>query len=339
MEQPPQATKASDDIFDLGRPAPPPPAAAPASQDDPFAEIFAKPVPATAASAQAPAPEEPEAEDVLFPGLASRDSRRKYLSALAAEGLFSFEPEPEPEPIVAAPAMAATVVEPPAPPEPVVTAAPPAPAPPIPGIQSMSAFPELEMPLPTEQVFSAGWTPPAEPLPAVFAVEAVEEAPAWTPEAPTLVWQREEPAPAALVEEPPVFEIEERTPWAVEPAPLMPEAEVPEAAEEAAPAAEPVATVATVTLGELYLRQGHLGEARRIFEEVLVREPDSATAREGLARVAERRREKRPLEVRDLMAGYEPGHEGGETEVRSRKAYLLSSYLKRLRGGSHSDVS
>ncbi len=100
-----------------------------------------------------------------------------------------------------------------------------------------------------------------------------------------------------------------------------------------------MATVATVTLGEIYLRQGHLGEARRIFEEVLLREPDSAAAREGLARVAERRREKRPLEVRDLMAGYEPGHDGGEAEVRSRKAYLLTSYLKRLRGGSQSDVS
>ncbi|HEX6900465.1 MAG TPA: tetratricopeptide repeat protein [Thermoanaerobaculia bacterium] len=328
MEQPPQAAKASDDIFDLGQPAPAPPAAAPAIQDDPFAEIFATPVPAAAAprppapALEPEAPEAPEPEDVLFPGLASRDSRQRYLSALAAEGLFSFEPEP----VVAAP-------------EPVAESAPPppAPAPPIPAIPPMSPFPELETPLPTEQVFS-GWTPPAEPVPAVFAVEAaapveVEEAPAWAPEAPTLVWQREEPAPAA-VEEPPVFEIEERTPWAAEPAPLVPEAEAPEAAEAVVP--QPVATV---TLGELYLRQGHLGEARRIFEEILLREPDSAAAREGLARVAERRREKRPLEVRDLMAGYEPGHEGGEAEVRSRKAYLLSSYLKRLRGGSHSDVS
>ena len=61
-------------------------------------------------------------------------------------------------------------------------------------------------------------------------------------------------------------------------------------------------------------------------------DPVSA-ALEGLERVEARRREKRPLEVRDLMAGYEPGPEGGGAEVRSRKAFLLTNYLKRLRTG------
>ena len=46
----------------------------------------------------------------------------------------------------------------------------------------------------------------------------------------------------------------------------------------------PAEPAATATLGELYLRQGHLGEAERIFREVLRREPDNAAAREGLAR-------------------------------------------------------
>lgn len=340
MEQPPQAErKASDDIFDLGQPAPPPPAAAPVRQDDPFAEIFATPAPAApsapvpaappavAAAPAAPAIEEPEPEDVLFPGLSSWESRQRYFSALSAEGLFSFEPEPVP---------AARVMEEP---DLLDLGTPPAPSPAIPGIPSMSPFPEFEAPLPTEQVFSPGWTPAPEPVPAVFEVEAelepeplaaAEPERAWAPDAPTMVWQREEPAPPVEVEEePPVFEIDERTPWAAEPSPLVPEA-------PAVPEARPMATV---TLGELYLRQGHLGEAVRIFEEVLRREPDSDAAREGLARVAERRRERRPLEVRDLMAGYEPGHEGGEAEVRSRKAFLLTSYLKRLRSGGQHDVS
>src|SRR6185503_13670129 len=40
---------------------------------------------------------------------------------------------------------------------------------------------------------------------------------------------------------------------------------------------------ATVTLGELYRRQGHLGEAAEIFNAVLDREPDNAAAQDGLA--------------------------------------------------------
>jgi tetratricopeptide (TPR) repeat protein len=308
MEQPPQAETAAavssprqsagDDIFDL---APPPaPAAPPAPRrDDPFADLFAAPAAPVAALAvaAAPAPEEPEAADVLFPGLSSRESRQRYLSALSAEGLFAFEP-PAPE-------------------------APVAPPPAIPGLPSMSAFPEIEAPLPAEHVFSPEWTPapePVEPVPAPVA----EEPPAWAPDAPTMVWNREEP-PAPAVEAPPVFEIEERTPWAAEPAPLAPEAPAPEP--------PPAGPAATATLGDLYLRQGHPGEAERIFQEVLRREPGNAAALEGLERVEARRREKRPLEVRDLMAGYEPGPEGGEAEVRSRKAYLLTNYLKRLRTG------
>jgi hypothetical protein len=169
----------------------------------------------------------------------------------------------------------------------------------------------------------------------------------------------EEPAPLAAPgpepePEAPVFEIEEQTPWAVEPEPIVseiapeisseivpevaPEPAILEAAEVApAPAPPPVVEpVATVTLGELYLRQDHPGEAKRIFEEVLRREPDNATAREALAELATR---QRPLAARDLLAGYEPGEEGGETEAKARKRFLLNSYLKRLRRGSQSHVS
>ena len=107
-------------------------------------------------------------------------------------------------------------------------------------------------------------------------------------------------------------------------------------AEVAEPAAEPAATA---TLGEIYLRQGHLGEAKRIFDEVLRREPDNPAAHEGLLRLASRRQERRPLEGRDLLAGYEPGDEDGAVEAKARKAFLLNSYLTRLRRGGQRDVS
>lgn len=41
--------------------------------------------------------------------------------------------------------------------------------------------------------------------------------------------------------------------------------------------------VATVTLGNLYLRQGHFDEAAKIFEQVLAHEPDNSAAQQGLA--------------------------------------------------------
>jgi tetratricopeptide (TPR) repeat protein len=290
MEQPPQATPTSDrrfpeappggDVFDLGF------AAAPARRagddlfelDVPAPRPSAAPVPMPvapppSAPAVASAPplavvtaepsEEPEAADVLFPGLGSRERRSRYLRSLAAEGLFGFE---------------APVEEPPAPP---VAALPDFPAPALP----------------------AELAPGLEPL------------------------MTEELAPE------PAFDLAAPDPWAAEPAPEPVAAPGPSAPE---PSGE---RVATATLGEIYLRQGHLGEARRIFDEVLSREPDNAAARQGLVQLAARRGEARPLVGRDLLAGYEPGEEGGEMEVKARKAFLLNSYLKRLRRGGQRDVS
>lgn len=233
--------RGGDDLFALDLPAPAAPAAAPPA------------APAAPAAAVAAAPalaEEPEPEGVVFPGLGSRESRNRYLNALAAEGLFGFEPVAEPV-----------------------------------------AVPEL--------------------------------------------------APEA---EAPVFDLEETTPWAAEPAPLF-SAPAPPAMEGVAePIAEPMAQpaaepAATATLGEIYLRQGHLGEAKRIFDEVLRREPDNPAAREGLLQLASRRQERRPLEGRDLLAGYEPGEEDGMEEAKARKVFLLNSYLTRLRRGGQRDVS
>ncbi|HEX3556837.1 MAG TPA: tetratricopeptide repeat protein [Thermoanaerobaculia bacterium] len=306
---PPLARTASDDVFDLGRPAAPRPprpggdvfeldlpaprAVAPAVREaEPFAELWAPPpvapAPVTAPAATTatvattavleaePEPEEPEEveepepADVLFPGLASRDSRRRYLAGLAAERLFHLEPE----------------------------VAPPPPAAPA---------------------------PVAEPEPAA----AVEVAP--------------EP------EEPPVFELEDTTPWAAplpEPAPEVP---APEIAAPPAPPAPPAAVpepVATATLGELYLRQGYPAEAERIFREVLRREPESAAAREGLEKLASPAPAgvsgsigSQPLDAPGLLAGYQPGGRPGEAEGRARKAFLLKSYLERIRRGGQRDVS
>ena len=41
----------------------------------------------------------------------------------------------------------------------------------------------------------------------------------------------------------------------------------------------------TVTLGNLYLLQGHRAEAERIFRRILRTDPDNRAARQALARV------------------------------------------------------
>lgn len=318
----PAPRRATADVFELDAPlAPASPARPAASPDDPFADLLAPPpaatapaTPAMAAVAEAlpaePA-EEPEPEDVLFPGLASRDSRRRYLDNLGSEGIFLLDLTPaEPPPTSA-------VFEP-EPPAPTVFEEPWIPEEPAAAGAEIAEVVEVAEPEPV-------WAEP-EPVPAPVEDEPTE---IWSPPVREV---QPEPAPA------PVFDFEEPAPWTPEPLPAGVAAlpEIPEPEPEPAPAAGPVATA---TLGELYLSQGHLGEAERIFHEVLRREPDNADARVGLERLAARRAERRPLSGRDLLAGYEPGEEGGEAEIRARKAWVLTEYLRRLRGGDQRDVS
>jgi len=181
-----------------------------------------------------------------------------------------------------------------------------------------------------------------------YALSPVEsdEVPLFTPPAPAEpveedLWG-EEPAVAAVISVPPP--LMEPEPLALmPPLPPMPPA-------EPAPEAEPSATA---TLGEIYLRQGYLAEAERIFHEVLQREPDNPAAHAGLAHLARlteaaktpeptpepepapvpsSRPEAPPLDARQLLAGFQP--DSGEAGVTARKVFVLKSYLTRLRRGS-----
>jgi hypothetical protein len=84
----------------------------------------------------------------------------------------------------------------------------------------------------------------------------------------------------------------------------------------------------TATLGELYLRQGHLGEARNIFHQVLERDPDNEVALRGLEAIGRRRGTS--LSAAELVGGDEPDVRG----VTSRKILLLERYLEQLRAGN-----
>lgn len=305
MEQPPQAPQApepfrapddpfsytartaqaapqplEDDVFDLGLPASRHAAADVFDLDVPAAVAppVVEPPPAAPAAPRAAEPaEETEPEDVVFPGLASRDSRRRYLQSLTTGGIFLVDlglvPEPE------------AVAEP----EPAPVAPREEPAP-------VFAFEPEPEPVLAEPVYELEPEPAPIPEP-VYVLE-----PAAVPE-PVAIFP---PEPLAMPEPEP------------EPVPVL---------------AEPAGPAATATLGEIYLSQGHLGEADRIFREVLGREPENAEALVGLERLAARRAERRPVSGRDLLAGYEPGEEGGDVELRARKSWVLTQYLKRLRGG------
>ncbi|HVR98901.1 MAG TPA: tetratricopeptide repeat protein [Thermoanaerobaculia bacterium] len=152
----------------------------------------------------------------------------------------------------------------------------------------------------------------------------------------------EEPPPAPEFAPEPELPEPEPFPMPMEPAPPAPEpfaeplpVELPPVelfAPEPEPEPEPE-PAATVTLGDLYLGQGHLREAAGIFREVLEREPDNAAAHHGLQRVGTAAREPRPLDARELLAGVDSGGS------KARKTFFLNRYLERIRQGSQRDVS
>lgn len=123
----------------------------------------------------------------------------------------------------------------------------------------------------------------------------------------------------------------------------------PERAPEAPEPAPGASARPTVTLGRLYLRQGHTREAEEIFREVLAREPGNDEARRHLEELERPPQAAAPpppeppspaeeppppgLEARDLLTGY-PGNEG----LTGRKRYVLERYLERLRGRARRHV-
>lgn len=124
----------------------------------------------------------------------------------------------------------------------------------------------------------------------------------------------------------------------------------PEEPESEAPAAVGTSSEesgATVTLGELYLRQGHLGEAERIFREVLQREPENLTALQALSLLEPPVASEEPVELSEPVESIEPIQPAlepwtaavpREGDPRSRKVLLLTQYLERIRRGSVAHV-
>jgi tetratricopeptide (TPR) repeat protein len=276
---------AEDDLFDLGYPAPQAAAPQGAALDvaTPQGAALDAATSDTAEPIEEPDLEAERAAADIFPGLASRAVRRRYLEALAAEGLFAFGEGPAMPPVGTAPAE----------PEafdlgPSAGAAPAWATPPV-------AEPAIEAPPPGRE--PSGSTSAGPEPPTLAAAE-----PAW---------------PAATAPTPP------------EPA--------------AAPAAPPAVEPATVTLGELYLRQGHFEEAERIFGEVLRREPGNQAARDGLDAVAAHRAPAADsAEIAPVAGAAEPTEIAGAAEPASRRQRtitLLNSYLERLKRGSQRDVS
>lgn len=123
------------------------------------------------------------------------------------------------------------------------------------------------------------------------------------------------------------------------------EAEWPEAAAPAAASSVSEESGATVTLGELYLRQGHLGEAERIFREVLQREPENLIARQALSLLEQPPAAEPPVFEAPVAAVAPPpaavdwtSAVPREGDLRSRKVSLLTQYLERIRRGSVAHV-
>jgi tetratricopeptide (TPR) repeat protein len=105
------------------------------------------------------------------------------------------------------------------------------------------------------------------------------------------------------------------------------------------PAAAPAATV---TLGRLYLEQGHLDSAEEAFRAVLATRPADAAALAGLRETELRRGALAAEEAEETASGWGRGESGpGERapgSLTERKIRVLRGYLSRIRRGADSRV-
>ncbi len=295
-------------------PGPPPPPAPAGTAEPPEEPPGMSEPPQPPPRETAPPPPPPRTEGEPFPALGGDEGdRRRYLSALDSEGLFAV-PSPAEAPEAEE---AAKVPEVPETPEVLKTAG--VPEPPSTDVFDLSG-PAESPPSDLSSLLESGGA--AEPVPAPPEEEVA-------PEVPEAVQAEAEPPAevAAQLGDGPEPEPEpETTP--------EPPAAPPPADEEARPAPAAGPGRATVTLGRLYLRQGHLAEAEEIFRQVLEADPDNAEARLGLEELAAHGRPE--LRAAELLAGF-PGEVRGEG-LTDRKRYVLERYLQRLRGREPGDV-
>jgi tetratricopeptide (TPR) repeat protein len=151
-------------------------------------------------------------------------------------------------------------------------------------------------------------------------------------------WAAARPRPSAPPEPEPAWSpesVEDSRPVAVVAPPVAAGGEEPdEEPLSAGPVAEePEAGVTSLTLADLYLRQGHRSEAVRALKAVLARQPENAAAMERLSALV--RSSDGELTAFDLLDGVDFAAAVGASE---RKARLLRSYLDRLSGGPGLDV-
>jgi len=241
------------------------------------------------------------------------------------------------------------------------------------GLAAEGIFP-LALNLPEAPRPTLAPPPPQAAAPAPPAPEPVELFPLHSiGEAVEAELWRSEPASEPVPDLPDLPQIEpsaalpqvEEPIFLPEPEPLAAVAPTAHEPEPTAPAAE--ADTATVTLADLYLGQGHHGEAERIYQEVLRREPDNAAARLGLAASSAASTPSIPSmpSIPDVIgpasfvaepvlpeprlgmpaipataADFAPADGSGQGgDRRTRTVGLLNRYLQRIRRGSQRDVS
>lgn len=128
--------------------------------------------------------------------------------------------------------------------------------------------------------------------------------------------EQEEPEPEEAELSPPADEPATEPEVTTEPEAAL---EIPSEVEETVPA--------TVSLGRLYLQQGHTADAEATFAAVLGREPDNAAARVGLA--AAGGAGDWAISALDLVSP----EALSSTDPAQRKRAVLTGYLERLRTG------
>ncbi len=188
--------------------------------------------------------------------------------------------------------------------------------------------PPVSPPVPETVAADLAPAPVALPIPEPWPSEKPSAKPFELPDEPPAA-AATAPAAAFAAEPEPVFDLAPPAPAVLAVTP-----EPPAAAAGEKPA------VATATLGDLYLRQGHASEAERIFDEVLEREPGNAAAQDGLARLRALRAPAPIAEPAAEPAAASPAVTAAiPLDRKAKRVRLLNSYLDRIRRGSGRHVS